>query len=73
MNEFDVIKKEIISRLGLSMREILNEVRFGRIDIKSFSDDEIRLAIDFHLPPPVMQLCFNEIARRRNENLEGKE
>ncbi len=52
------------------MKQLIHNLRFGYVDIKSLTRDEILGVLDYCLPADVIQLCQQEITRRRNLNLE---
>ncbi len=52
------------------MKEIVTAIRFGLKSVRSLSDAEIVILMDYYLPSDVSALCYAEIARRRDERLK---
>ena len=52
------------------MKKKIQDIRFGWLDVKSMTDDEIVEIIEYCLPSDVLALIFGEIARRRGVRLE---
>jgi len=51
---------------------VIHNLRYGYTDIKELTNKNIVNIMDYYLPEDVMQLCVDEIARRRKENLLDK-
>ncbi len=55
-----------------SKNALIRNVRFGRQDLRDFSDDEVVDLMDYNVPYDVMGLCLEEIKRRRDQGLAAK-
>ncbi len=52
---------------------LIENLRFGHVNIKFVSDKTLMELEDYYLPVDVMGMLHQEINRRRNNNLETKE
>lgn len=56
----------------IDMKALIFGLRWGRISISGLSPETIEQILDYYVPNDVRQLCFEEIASRRQQKLKEK-
>ena len=54
----------------MTIKEKIHAIRFGNVNIKNLSDEDIIEIMDCYIPEDVAKICQDEIDRRREKRLK---